>query len=397
MRIARIETLSCGAGWRDFSFLKIEADNGLVGWSEFMESYGSQGLAEVIRRLAERLIGQDPRPVERHSAFLHGVTRAAPGGMNQQAIAAIENALVDLKAKALGIPVYELLGGPVRERLRLYWSHCGSYQVMYGEKFRDWTGAPPIRTLDDVRAQGAEVARRGFKGLKTNIMRLGAEPGLYMPGFNAPFLPGRAPDAAITRDLVAQMAAFRDGAGPEVGLHLDLNFNFRTEGYIRIAQALEPFDLAWLEIDSYDPAALATIRRCSRTRIAFCESLFGRTQYRPYFEQQSVDVAIIDVPWNGILEAMKIAAMAETYEVNVAPHNFNGHLGTMMSAHFCAAIPNFRVMEIDIADVPWKDDLVVPPPVIEAGELLIPSGAGWGADVNEAAVRAHPPTRVAWS
>ena len=89
-------------------------------------------------------------------------------------------------------------------------------------------------------------------------------------------------------------------------------------------------------------------------------------------------MAIIDVAWNGILESMKIAAMADAYEVNVAPHNFNGHLGSLMSAHMCAAIPNFRVMEIDIEDVPWKDDLVTPVPMIEAGELLLPTGAGLG-------------------
>ncbi|HJS85263.1 MAG TPA: mandelate racemase/muconate lactonizing enzyme family protein [Acetobacteraceae bacterium] len=397
MRITGIETLSCNAGWRDFSFLKLSTDAGLVGWSEFMESYGAQGLGEVIRRLAARLIGLDPRPVERHAAFLHGVTRAAPGGVNQQAIGAIENALVDLKAKALGIPVYELLGGPVRERLRLYWSHCGSYRALYGEQFREWTGCAPIRSLDDVAAQGREVARRGFRGLKTNIMRLGEQPALHMPGFNAPFAPERVPDRRLTEDLVAQMAAFRQGAGPDVALHLDLNFNFRTEGYIRVAQAMEPFDLAWLEIDSYDPAALATIRRSARTRVASCESLFGRRQYRPFLEQQSVDVAIIDVPWNGILESVKIAAMAETYEVNVAPHNFNGHLGTLMSAHFCAAVPNFQVMEIDVDDVPWKDALVTCPPVIEAGELLIPSGAGWGAEINEEVVRAHPASGGSWS
>ncbi len=397
MRITRIETLSCNAGWRDFSFLKISTDAGLVGWSEFMELYGSQGLSDIIRHLSARLIGHDPRPVERHTAFFHGVTRAAPGGVNQQAIAAIENALVDLKAKALGIPVYELLGGPVRDRLRLYWSHCGSYRVMYGEQFRAWTGNAPICSLDDVTAQGAEVARRGFKGLKTNVMRLGDKPGLHMPGFNAPFAPGLVADPGLVEDLVVQMTAFRRGAGPGVGLHLDLNFNFRTEGYIRIAQAMEPFDLAWLEIDSYDPAALATIRRAARTRIASCELLFGRRQYRPFLEHQSVDVAIIDVPWNGILESVKIAAMAEAYEVNVAPHNFNGHLGTLMSAHFCAAIPNFQVMEIDVDDVPWKDALMTHPPSIEAGELLIPTGAGWGAEVNEDVVRAHPPSRRSWS
>ncbi|MGH7152607.1 MAG: mandelate racemase/muconate lactonizing enzyme family protein [Acetobacteraceae bacterium] len=398
MRITKIEDLHCNAGWRDFSFLKITTDEGLVGWSEYMESYGSQGLSGVIRRLGDRLIGQDPRPVERHSVFLHGVTRAAPGGINQQAIAALENALVDIKAKALGIPVYELLGGPIRDKLRLYWSHCGSYQVMYGDRFREWTGSPPIHSLNDVTEQGAEVARRGFKGLKCNIMRLGGDaPTLHMPGFNAPFAPDLPVDASLVGGLIEQMAAFRQGAGQGVGLHLDLNFNFRTEGYVRIAQALEPFDLVWLEIDSYDPAALAMIRRSSRTRIASCESLFGRRQYRPYFEQQSVDVAIIDVPWNGILEAMKIAAMAETYEINVAPHNFNGHLGSLMSAHFCAAIPNVRVMEIDIDDVPWKDALMTVPPVISGGELLIPGGPGWGADVNEETVRAHPPTGRSWS
>ena len=171
--------------------------------------------------------------------------------------------------------------------------------------------------------------------------------------------------------------------GRGVGLHLDLNFNFKTEGYIRLAQALEPFDLVWLEIDSYDPAALATIRRSARTRVASLESLYGRRQFRPFFEQQSVDVAIIDVAWNGILESMKIASMADAYEVNVAPHNFNGHIGSLMSAHMCAAIPNFRVMEIDIEDVPWKDELVTPVPVIENGELVLPTGPGWGVEVNE--------------
>jgi L-alanine-DL-glutamate epimerase-like enolase superfamily enzyme len=104
------------------------------------------------------------------------------------------------------------------------------------------------------------------------------------------------------------------------------------------------------------------------------------------------------VAWNGILESAKIAAMADAYEVTVAPHNFNGHLGSLMSAHLCAAIPNFRVMEIDIEDVPWKDDLVSKPPVIEAGELLIPTGPGWGVEINEDVIRAHPPARpVKWT
>jgi galactonate dehydratase len=113
MKVVKVEDLHCDAGWRVNSFLKITTDEGIVGWSEYMEGYGAQGLTGVILKLAERhLIGQDPRPVERHSAHLYAATRQAAGGVNQMAIAAIENALVDIKAKALGVPVYEMLGGP---------------------------------------------------------------------------------------------------------------------------------------------------------------------------------------------------------------------------------------------------------------------------------------------
>ena len=133
----------------------------------------------------------------------------------------------------------------------------------------------------------------------------------------------------------------------------------------------------------------------SRTTIpvASCECLFGRRDYRPFFEQQAVDVAIIDTPWNGVGESLKIAAMADTYEINVAPHNFYGHLATMMNAHWSAVVPNLRIMETDPDMVPWQDDLVTVKPRIENGHLLLPTGPGWGTEVNEEAVRAHPPKR----
>ena len=394
MKIVKVEDLHCDAGWRVNSFLKITTDEGIVGWSEYMEGYGAQGLTGVIHKLAERaLIGQDPRPVERITAWLYAATRQAPGGINQQAIGAIENALVDIKAKALGIPVYEMLGGPVRDRLRLYWSHCGTYRARHAERIREWAGVDPVRSLDDIRRLGEEVAQKGFKGLKTNIIRFdGARPYIHGPGTNAaPGYPELNIDSHIVEAAVKQLEAFRQGAGPHVGLHLDTNFNYKTDGYIRLARALEPLDLTWLEIDTYDPAALALIRRSARVPIASCKSLYGRRQYRPFFENQSVDVAIIDVAWNGILESVKIASMADAFEVNVAPHNFNGHLGSLISAHMSAAVPNFRIMEIDIDDVLWKDDIVTIPPVIEDGDLLLPKGPGWGADVDEAFVRSHPP------
>ncbi len=396
MKIVKVEDLHCDAGWRVNSFLKVTTDEGFVGWSEYMEGYGAQGLSAVIHRLAERfLIGRDPRPVEAISTLLYAATRQAAGGINQMAIAAIENALVDIKAKALGVPVYEMLGGPVRDRLQLYWSHCGTYRARHADRIRELAGVDPVRSLDDITALGEEVRKKGFKGLKTNLIRFDRDkPYMYGPGTNAaPGYPELNADRQIAAAAVAQLEAFRRGAGPDVGLHLDTNFNYKIDGYIRLARALEALDLTWLEIDTYDPAALALIRRSARVPIASCESLYGRRQYRPFFENQSVDYAIIDVAWNGILESLKIAAMADAFEVNVAPHNFNGHLGSLISAHMCAVAPNFKVMEIDIDDVLWKDDIVTVPPVIDNGDLILPTGPGWGADVNEEFVRAHPPKR----
>ena len=129
MKIASMESLHCDAGWRTFSFLKVTTDDGLIGWSEYTEADGSRGLSGVIQGMAEGLIGLDPRPVQSIDSLLYVRQVQAPNGVNQRAIAAIENALLDIKGKALGVPVYELFGGPVRRRIRVYWSHCGTYRV----------------------------------------------------------------------------------------------------------------------------------------------------------------------------------------------------------------------------------------------------------------------------
>ena len=254
-------------------------------------------------------------------------------------------------------------------------------------------GVEPVRSLDDLVKLGKHVKERGFKALKTNIFRFdGNPPYMHQPGFaRGPGYPELNADGATLAAITDGLAAFRQGAGPEMGILLDSNFNFKTEGFIKVARACEPYNLFWLEIDSYDAEGLRLIRDRASMPIASCESLFGRRQFRPFFENRSMDVAIIDAPWNGVLESVKIAAMAEPYEINCAPHNFYGHMSTLMSANMCAAMPNFRIMEIDIDDVPWKDDLVTHPPVIQNGELIVPTRPGWGADINEEAVRAHPP------
>ncbi len=388
MRITSIQDLHCDAGWRVWSFLKITTDDGLTGWAEYNESYGSKGLTAVIRKLADPLIGRDPRAVELISSELYARTRQAPGGVIRQAIAAIENALVDIKAKALNIPVYELLGGPCRDKLRLYWSHCGSYRLEHSAVM----GTPALASMAGVKELGAEVAEKGFTALKTNIFLFDQpRPGLHMPGFTGSAgWPELNADREVLRVIDQQLTAFRDGAGPDMDILLDSNFNFKTEGYRRVASVVDQHDLFWLEIDLFHPEGLAHIRRGARTPVASCESLFGRREFLPYFIAQSMDVAIVDVPWNGILESMKIASMAETFETNCAPHNFYGNLSTAISAHFCAAIPNFRIMEIDIDDVPWKDDVVTAPDIRD-GHLHLSKAPGWGVEVNEQAIHAHPP------
>src|SRR5437899_10162178 len=144
MKIDSLEHLHADAGQRNFDFLKITADNGLVGWSEYNESFGGLGVSAVIDGLAPMVVGRDPRAYEAVGAQLYAVRRQAAGGVVQQALGAIENALLDLKAKALGVPVYELLGGPVRDRIRLYWSHCGTYRLQWSTAMQ----ILPLRSLE---------------------------------------------------------------------------------------------------------------------------------------------------------------------------------------------------------------------------------------------------------
>jgi galactonate dehydratase len=391
MKITRIESLHADAGQRNFDFLKISTDDGIVGWSEYNESFGGLGVSAVIDGLAPVIMGQDPRPYEALVTKMYAVRRQAAGGVVQQAIGAIENALLDIKAKSLAIPVYELFGGPVRDRIRLYWSHCGTYRLAWANEMQ----IPPLRTLDDVKALGREVVAKGYTALKTNVFVLGSDPYLHSPGFarRGPGFPELNAERPVLTALRDQLAAFREGAGPDMDILVDLNFNFKTEGFLKVARTIEPFDIFWVEIDTRDAPALAYVRRRTRIPVASCECLFGRRDYRPYFERSAVDVAIIDTPWNGVAESLKIAAMADTYEVNVAPHNFYGHLATLMNAHFCAVAPNLRIMEIDPDTVPWYDELVTHKPEIKDGHLLLPTRPGWGTDVNEEAVRAHPPRK----
>lgn len=384
MKIESVEMFHADAGWRPWSFVKVSTSDGITGWSECTDSHGSpQGMAGVVRDLEPLLVGEDPRKIEKLLWDMHSRTRQSPGSIVQKAIGGVENALWDIKAKALGVPVYELFGGPVRETIPLYWSHCGTSRV------RAWKliEKPRIQTIDDVREFGREVRASGFKALKTNIAVLGEDPYVYMPGFaKSPGGPELNADREILLAVDKWVGALRDAIGDDIGIALDLNFNFKTEGYIKVGRLLEQYRLLWLEIDSYDPEALRQIKDSVNTPITSCENLYGTRQYRPYFLSHAVDTASIDVIWNGFSGSKKIADMADLFEMNICPHNYNGHLSTFISMQLCALVPNVRIAEIDVDDVPWREELFTRQPEIEGGRLRITRDPGWGTDVNEKAL-----------
>jgi galactonate dehydratase len=389
MKIVQIEALQADAGWRMFSFLKVVTDQGIVGWSEFNESFGSVGLSDVIRGLSPVLIGRDPRQYELITQHLHVLTRQSRGGLNQQAIAAIENAMLDATGKAYGIPVAALFGGPIRERIPVYWSHFGTYRVRSAALM----GVAPIVNYDDLARHAQEVHAQGFRALKTNILPFAdGKVSSYVPGFGRTAgWPELNWDNRLTSGLTEQLRVIREAVGPDMGIHLDVNFNFKTEGFKRIAAAVADANLTWLEIDTHDAPALAEIKRNAPCPIASCETLHGRREFKPFFDHYATDVAIVDVIWNGLNESLKIASMADVYEINVAPHNFYGHLCSAISATFSAVVPNFRVMELDVDSAPWRDEFYTVIPTVENGEFVLPKGPGWGIDINEKAVRARPP------
>jgi galactonate dehydratase len=391
MKIVGFETFQVDGGWESFSFLKVTTDEGLIGWSEYNEARGRKGLSGLILSLGQSLVGKDPRAVNAIDAFLYAQTRSTAGGLQSHASAALLNACLDIKAKALDVPVYDLLGGAVRDRVPVYWSHCGLFRARYPHLFGKVIDAPPVRTLDDLCAAGREVAERGFTALKTNVLifeKDGAR--LHGPGAGrGPGFPDLNVGADVIEAIVVQLEALREGAGPQVRLAVDLNFHYKPESLRQIANKVEPFALMWLEMDLYEPRALSLIRQSTTTPIGSLEAVLGRRSFRNYLDQQAVDVAIVDVQWNGMPEALRMASMADAYEVNVAAHNSSGPLSTVISGHFCSVVPNLRTMEIDMDEVPWRPKLLTNPYRVENGEFILPSGPGWGTDIDEDVARKY--------
>ena len=392
MKIVGFDTLHADAG-RSFSFLKIITDKDIIGWSEYTgisEILRRKGLTSVIESLLKPLIGRDPREIERITNDLYTATRQSPFGLNQQAIGAIQNALIDIKAKSLNIPVYELFGGPLRKRIPLYWSHFALYRLRRGFETHQ---KEEIKDLPQMAAHAKSVLENGYSALKTKIHCFDETGGTgYFPCFGSePGAPELNLSPSMLKNIVNQMAAIRETVGDELDLIIDLNSNFKPDSIIRISKALEQLGIRWLEVDVFDADILRDIREKSPISIGGCEMLCNAKSFAPFFSKRSVDVPLIDVAWNGLLESIKIANVADVFDLNISPHNFTGYLATQISAHFAAITPNLEIMEFDVDEVPWLGEFFTEPLRIEDGKLILTEKPGWGMDIDEKAVLKRPP------
>ncbi len=388
MKITGIKTFIVDGGFRPWTFVKVETDEGLVGWGDACDWEASHATVKVVDFLSQFLIGQDPMNVE--SIFWQNVNKCnrSVGGVAWKAIAGIDTALLDIKGKALGVPVYQLLGGKIHDRLRLYWTHCGTGRNRLAQL--KLTSRPAIKTLDDLREFAHMVKESGFTALKTNIMTLEGIAG---------GMPAGSPEKAVhanghisnqeLRTIEAVIGTFREICGPDMGIALDTGFTYRLGGAIKLARMLEPYDMMWLEAESLDPDAMKVVRESTRTPIVHGESIYGVHGYRPYLQNYVQDVLMIDLAWNGLTMGKKIADLAGGYDVPISPHNCHSPMTTFVAANLCAATSNFFILETDVEDAPWRDDLITNHYEIKDGYLIVPNKPGLGTDLIEAELIKH--------
>jgi L-alanine-DL-glutamate epimerase-like enolase superfamily enzyme len=387
LKITDVEVITCDGGFRTWIFVKIETDEGLTGYGDCSVWSFPRSVVEAVRFLSTEIIGEDPGDIERLWWKMWSKTTRLLGGIAQIGLAGIDNALWDLKGKALDVPVYELLGGPYREDLRLYWSHCGTHRVFRPEV----VGKPGIDSYEGIEELGREVVERGFTALKTNIFNPTSprEGGLgsYRKGYYPANIDGRT-----LRDGVELIRSFRSGVEDEADIILDEAGKFDTPSGLKLARSLEPYNLLFLEepIPPENPWACLEIKSSTTTPICMSEGLYSTNAYQGFLRLGAIDVAMPDIAWVGLTMGMRIARQCQTHYIPIAPHSPHSPLCTIITGHFCASIPNFLIQEIEVDDVPWRDQVISEPLKIEEGYLKLSGRPGFGVDLNLDEIEGHP-------
>jgi galactonate dehydratase len=363
IRTAQVRLRINGKPRYRYHYVRVHTDEGAYGTGE--ASHLDEGWRGSTQDMARLLIGMDPRDVD---ACFEKVRRAyifrgGFAGLGISALTGIEIALWDLAGKAQGVPVYRLLGGKFRDRVRLYVDSAHS----------------------DYQQRAAEVRSRGFTAIKFDL------DDAHNPHKLDPWNWSVTP--AELEIMVEQAHQIRQAVGPHMDLAIDLHGRYDATAGMKVAHALEELNLMWLEepVPPENIDALARITQSTRTPICAGENLYLRHGFRDLLEKQAADIIMPDISkCGGLSECRKIANLAELYYIPFAPHNNSSALSTVADAHVCASVPNFLVLEFHRYDDPtWNEVILSDQPAVQQGHVVLTEKPGLGVELNEEYLQSH--------
>ena len=365
MKITDIKTYAVYAYRTNFVFLKIETDEGISGVGEGTLEYKDNALLGAIEDIRHVLIGRDPRQVELITSELYRDSYWRIGPVLQSAVSAVDMALWDIKAKKAGIPLYEMLGGKVRESIRMY------ANVWFA-------GA---KTADEFAAAAAKAKDLGVTALKWDPF---GEAYLHME--NSEFT-----------SAVEIVEAVRGAVGNDVDLLIECHGRFDIATGVKVVNAMKPFSPYFVEEptppDSFD--AIAEVRSKSPVPIAGGERVYGIMQMKDYLARGCVDIVQPDISHCGGVSAIKkMAALAETHYVGLAPHNPSGPVANAATLQMAGCLPQFRILEICLTDVSYRHEFSDEDVVFENGHISIPDKPGLGISLKEENMDKYPMVNI---
>jgi galactonate dehydratase len=361
MKISRIETFLVNLGHRNIPYVKVHTDEGLYGVGEAYSCGPDKATVEVIHDFEEWLVGRDPRDIEGLWHLMYAGSRFPGGSVVNAAISGIEHALWDIAGKAANLPVYRLLGGKCRDKVRVYQAP---------------RGGTPEEIADSAVAL---IEKYGYTAIK-----MGPLPGNWQT----------MPWNQALREAERRVGAVRDAVGPDIDIGLDPHARiFEPMRALELCQVVAPFRPFFVEEplrpENYD--ALAKLCEHADVPIATGEMLYTRYEFRDLIHLKAVDIIQPDICLTGGLwEMKKIAAMAEANYISVAPHNPCGPLATAVNVHFAASTTNFLILEYHADDESPRRDLVDEPIKLVNGYLELPERPGLGIDLYVDAFERFP-------
>ncbi len=383
MKITAIKT-AASVGHGMHLWVRVETDAGITGTGECVHG-GVQAIA-IIHELRAKLIGRDPFEID---AIFEDLRRrhVFDGGFAGALITAltgIEIALWDLKGKALKAPIYDLMGGKFRDKIRVY-ADC---QV------------EPSMDFGEIKKVVDDVLARGFTALKIDV-DLGAYTGDKRRRNGVPKDPFNYTADEWEHDRMVELVAMvTQAAGEDCAVAADVHTRLDVGSAIRLVKDLEPFHLMWLEepVPPENIAAMREVKRASSTPICAGENLYLRHGFRELIEQQAVDIIMPDIPkCGGLSECRKIANMAEIYYMPFAPHNVSSPIGTMASAHVCGTVPNFLVLEFHwLHRDYWTTIISEKEDIIKEGYITLTDRPGIGLELDETVARQYQYPGTTW-